>query len=201
MRLPVRLMVLICSLSMLYDNLAADTVIIGNNFQQAIPAQGDGLAWMDPVQLSVDQHMTITDIDVYLDITHREVSELKILIDSPCGKTVVLKDLWPTPWRDPHSNMHSTIFDDEAEIELSSGQPPYKNRYRPTKGESLSLFDGCDAYGQWQLRIKDDALGDIGTLDKWELYITHTPEPGILLLTALGGIVLARKRNHRQLTR
>ena len=37
----------------------------------------------------------------------------------------------------------------------------------------LSLFEGADASGTWQLSVIDDADNDVGTLHYWSLRITY----------------------------
>jgi len=156
-------------------SVSADKLIIGSDFQEPIPVEGDGQAWMDPVHLTVNQNLHIIDIDVQLEITHTEVGDLKILLDCPWGQTIMLKDTWPL-WRNPHPNMHGTIFDDEAVIPFREGVPPYTGRFLPEE-DSLSIFDGHNARGVWTLRIWDAYSADVGTLDRWELHIDHIPEP------------------------
>ena len=164
--------------------------IFAGQFKQIIPVQGSGQAWMDPVTLSVNVHGIMSDIDVYLDITHSEVSDLWIFLDAPQGDTVVLKnyELMDQLWKNtPKLNMYATIFDDEADLELRKGIPPYSGRFKPAQDYSLSQFNGLDIYGDWTLRIYDMALADTGVLDRWELHIEYinTPEPMIICYLGL----------------
>lgn len=157
------------------SSLPAEEVIFSGEFQQRIPAVGDGQAWMEPVQLLVDRHLIIKDIDVYFDITHTQVGDLRIFLDGPEGESLMLKELW-LPWQEEQSNMYGTVFDDEASLHIYEGSPPYTGRFLPDEG-SLAIFDGSDAYGLWTLSIWDGYPDDYGTLDKWELHITTAPEP------------------------
>ena len=165
-------------------SLSADVLIIGSDFQQPIPAESDGQAWMAPVHLNVNQDLHIIDLDVRLEITHTEISDLRILLDCPWGQTIILKDVWDPPWREQRQNMHGTVFDDEATIPLYEGVSPYTGCFLPEEG-SLSIFDGHNARGVWTLRIWDDYFADAGTLDRWELHIDHIPEPASLLYLLL----------------
>ncbi|MBN1844609.1 MAG: proprotein convertase P-domain-containing protein, partial [Sedimentisphaerales bacterium] len=149
----------------------AETCVIGQDFSQRIPAEGTGAAYMDSVELVVPWHGEIADLDVYLDITHTEVSDLLIYLVSPDNHTCQLKDesLMNSLWQgDRRANMWGTIFDDEADGFLPEGAPPYTGRYRPAAG-GLDEFDGRDCFGVWTLRIYDLAYADIGSLDRWEL--------------------------------
>jgi hypothetical protein len=92
-------------------------------------------------------------------------------------------------------NYTLTVFDDEAELSIEQGQPPFTGRFRPEPGNLLAIFDGLDAYGSWRLQIYDAYFADSGTLDRFELIIT-IPEPTTALLLALG-VVLMRLRKSR----
>ncbi len=180
-------------------SLSADVLIIGSDFQQPIPAESDGKAWMDPVYLNVNQDLHIIDINVHLEITHTEIGDLRILLDSPWGQTIILKNPWAPLWREQRPNMYSTIFDDEAVIPLREGLPPYSGRFLPEEG-SLSIFDGHNARGVWTLRIRDGYLADVGTLDRWELHITHIPEPVSLFYLLLPLLFRLRRQYYDRMT-
>lgn len=62
----------------------------------------------------------------------------------------------------------------------------------PPYGTSLSVFDGLDPNGTWQLFILDDAGGDWGYLDSAQLNIV--PEPATLAAFGLGVAALLRRR-------
>ena len=193
MRIVVKGVILCCIFGSCINLCRADTLVTGSKFAQRIPAQGDGHAAMDPVNLFVSQHVTICDIDVYLDITHTEVSDLRIELETPWGETVMLKDVWPLLWKNRRSNIYDTIFDDDALDFLKRGKPPYGGRFRPAEGYCLSDLNGKDAYGPWTLRIYDVYLADFGTLDQWELYISHVPEP-VSLIYLLAGVGYCYRR-------
>ena len=168
----------------------AEPLVIGSDFTNRIPAEGSGEAGMDDAVLSVSQHVIITDVNVYLDITHENVIDLIIYLYSPAGQCVELKDdaLMNSFFQeDPLPNMYGTVFNDEAILTLPEGQPPYTGRFLPAENQYLSVFDGQDAYGDWTLEIYDMALGDIGALDRWELCfkVIHTPEPSSLCYLAI----------------
>jgi len=195
LRICLRAIIVFCLLYLVMGikSVSANVLIIGSDFQQPIPAESDGQAWMDPVHLTVDRNLHIIDLDVQLEITHTEISDLRIFLDSPWGQTIMLKDVWPPLWRNPRQNMYGTIFDDEAAIPLCEGFPPYSGRFLPEE-DSLSIFDGYNARGVWTMRIWDDYLADAGTLDRWELHITHIPEPVSLLYLLLPLLFRLRKR-------
>jgi len=180
-------------------SVSADVLIIGSDFQQPIPAESDGEAWMDPVHLNVTQDLHIIDLDVHLEIPHTEIGDLRILLDCPWGQTITLKDVWVPLWREQRQNMYGTVFDDEATIPLCEGLAPYSGRFLPEE-DSLSIFDGHNARGVWTLRIWDDYLADAGTLDRWELHIDHIPEPAGLLYLLLPLLFRFRQKHYDEIT-
>ena len=196
--------VLFVSALLLCSNLAGNsiaTVIYQNQFNQPIPSQGDGMAWMKPVTLFVPDYGMISDLDVLLDISHTNVIDLCIFLDSPQGKTVILKDdeLMNHFWRDtPKTDMKNTIFDDAADHNLLKGIPPYNGRFKPATSNYLSLYNGLDAYGEWTLRIYDMAYADTGALNRWELHIEYhiNPEPLIFCYLAASSLFF-RHRTRR----
>ena len=199
MKIALKIAVVACFCLSFVGMAQAQRKYVTSEFTRRIPAHGQGLAWMEPAILDVAQHGIIADLDVYLDITHSEVSDLLIYLESPAGTTIELKDdqLWNSLWGGiSRPDMHGTIFDDEAVDSLGDGQPPYAGRFLPANGNSLSVFNGQDAYGLWKLRIYDLALADTGTLDSWQLQIEHTPEPTAMIYLVLG--LAGFFRNHRR---
>jgi subtilisin-like proprotein convertase family protein len=170
---------------------AENTSTVRGNFSQPIPAQGDGYGWMDPVTLDVTSHWQIIDIDVHLDITHSDIRDLAIMLDCPWGQTIAIKDSWQIDFGDAIVNMYDTIFNDDAAAE------PIAGKESCVPAEPLATFNGFDAYGLWHLRIYDAYYADTGTLDSWELHITHAPEPAAMLYLFCGLAGLIRHR-HRQ---
>ena len=66
--------------------------------------------------------------------------------------------------------MDNTTFDDEASLNIQQGSSPFTGPHQPL--ESLSVFDGEDAAGQWTLNINDSTLGDEGVLKVWMMEIS-----------------------------
>ncbi len=139
----------------------------------------------------VDQDMTIADLDVQVNLSHSWDSQLDIYLVPPgedvsSGLPLALRrgewgnDFW------------GTIFDDEANLPISAGQPPFSGRFRPE--QLLSRYDGLNARGRWELWVYDREPGDTGTLYNWSLIVKEsssdtgdTTAPSVIVQTPNGG--------------
>ncbi|MBX3424400.1 MAG: proprotein convertase P-domain-containing protein [Pirellulales bacterium] len=127
---------------------------------------------------------TIYDLDVTLDVTHGNVSDLYVWLESPAGTTVDLLQLF-SGWG---PDLDSTHFDDEAPQTIQEGEAPYSATFKPAA--PLSAFDGQSADGVWTLRVFDAVGGGSGTLEGWSLSI-HASAEAIRQTDAAGEYVFA----------
>ncbi len=108
----------------------------------------------------------IADLNVNIDITHTNVEDLDVFLESPTGTVVELfTDVGGTG-----NDFTSTKLDDEAGTSITAGSAPFTGSFVPE--ESLSDFDGETAIGTWTLTITDDAAPGTGTLNSWGLEIS-----------------------------
>jgi len=163
-------------------------------FDLPIPADSDATKGsMADAIIDVSDHCIILDLDVVVSVSHTQVFDLQLRITSPSGTTVVLNMYDPFNDYFEGADYSNTVFDDEASVSISEGQPPFEGRFRPIDIEGLSAFDGEDAFGQWHLQIYDAYYMDTGSLTFCELVIT-APEPSAALLLLLGAGLLRRRR-------
>ena len=121
----------------------------------AIP-DDDESGLSDVINMPLSATCTVSDVEVYLDVTHTYQGDLLATLISPTGTTVVLH------------NRTGTTTDDIL------GWYPTEL----TPAESLDTFVGEDAGGDWTLFISDTAGGDTGTLNEWCLkvyYVDRVP--------------------------
>jgi len=116
--------------------------------------------------ITINQDITITDLNVAINVTHTYDSDLIISLKSPTGVVSTLS------FRrgGAGDNFVSTIFDDEATKAISSGIAPFTGSFKPET--LLSAFDGLNARGVWKLTVEDKANGDIGSLNNWAISLT-----------------------------
>ena len=180
---------------------ADEVYTYGGDFNLQIPADPDtSKGWMADAVIEIGNHFTISDIDVGVNLTHSNVFDLQIFVQSPDGTSLCLNMYNPYNEFFTGADYSQTIFDDEAQIPIGQAEPPFTGRFRPNNGSLLEVFDGQDAYGPWQLRIYDAYYHDTGTLESFELTVT-TPEPvtGALLVLGTGCAALLRPRKRRYL--
>ena len=115
------------------------------------------------VTLNVPTSVTIADLDVLLYLTHTFDSDLVITVQSPSGTAVVLsQNRGGSGDNYGVSAVSPTIFDDEAGTAIGAGTAPFSGSFRPES--PLSIFDGQNAQGLWQLSVEDQVGLDTGTL-------------------------------------
>jgi subtilisin-like proprotein convertase family protein len=127
--------------------------------------------------LLVDTSLTLSDLDVQVNIIHTYDSDLWLALVSPQNDTIVLSD----HNGEDGENYFNTIFDDEALTPIGQGIAPFAGSFSPD--EPLSAVDGHNVQGTWQLLIYDWEFGDEGELVSWELHVTPptaAPEPVVV---------------------
>ena len=160
-------------------NISADTVrVYDGDFNIPIPDKG----WAEDAVINIPEHQIICDLDVKITITHTNVFDLQIFLAGPANTRICL-NMYDDFFKG--ANYAQTIFDDEADVPIEQGVPPFTDRFRPIEPYKLSDFDGQDAFGLWRLQIYDAYYADTGALNNFQITIAN-PEPATILLLALG---------------
>jgi len=115
--------------------------------------------------MTVATQRRIKDLNVRVSITHEWVGDLVIDITSPQGTTVRLAD-HPGGPDNGGQNLASTVFDDEAPVNIAAADAPYSGSFRP-QADQLSRFDGQRLNGTWTLRVRDLFEGKAGAIQSW----------------------------------
>ncbi len=173
---------------------AGPTIIYGGEFDLPIPAPDDpqseyGKGWMNDAVIEIPDHFTIYDLDAGITLTHTSVFDLQIFLESPAGTRLCL-NMYNFDEFFEGEDYKDTIFDDEADLPIEEGQPPFTGRFRPRSPAQLSLFDGQDTFGQWKLQVYDAYYYDTGTFESFEVIITIC-EPATATLLILGAAFVA----------
>ncbi len=108
------------------------------------------------------EDLPVSDINVILDITHSYLADLTITLTSPQGTSVVLVS---SSCGDAQ-NIDAT-FDSSASSYSCGDNPAISGTVKPLG--SLSSFYGESSQGDWILEITDNANGDGGSLNNFEI--------------------------------
>jgi len=121
--------------------------------------------------IDITAGVSITDLNIQLNINHTWDSDLDITLTSPSGTVVELT----TDNGGSGNDYIDTIFDDEAGTSVTTGSAPFTGSFSPEG--VLGDFDGESSFGTWTLTVFDDAAGDTGTLNTWTIFICGVPLP------------------------
>ncbi|MBN2021737.1 MAG: trypsin-like serine protease [Pirellulales bacterium] len=169
-----------------FDRLTLEELTVRYAYQGDPVDFGEGETIEIPIV--VDQDFRITDVNVRLNISHQDPSDLFVSVVSPSGEEIFLFQQVPAAGDQdgftlagPNGqNFEWTFFDDEAAIPIANGLPPFDGAYQPL--QALAGFDDNTTGGTWLLRIYDndpatDPDVDINTETG---AVTHTADGGRL---------------------
>jgi subtilisin-like proprotein convertase family protein len=123
------------------------------------------------VTMNVTENVSITDLDVNLNISHTWVGDLIVTIKSPAGTTATIVDRpgRTTTGAGCSGNDILATLDDEAatpvENVCAASVPTINGSFTPNN--PLSIFDGESTMGLWELTVSDNAGADTGTINSW----------------------------------
>jgi len=143
------------------------SLIVGQNqfFSEDVP-QDFGPNDIESV-LYIPVSFLISDVNVMVDIIHPWTGDIQLKLRSPAETEIALI----TNQGGSGDNFEGTVFDDEAETPIGSGDPPYNASFQPE--EPLSNFNEEESLGEWTLIVIDTyPSADDGTLNAWSLTIS-----------------------------
>jgi len=123
------------------------------------------------VTMNVTENVSITDLDVNLNISHTWVGDMTVTIKSPTGTMATIVDRPGTPpgtFGCSGDNIVATLDDEAAtaiESECAGSTPTINGSFIPNN--PLSVFDGESTLGVWELTVADFAAPDTGTINSW----------------------------------
>lgn len=137
---------------------------------QTIPDQGTLRSTIE-----VTQAMVVAGVEVEVDITHANVSDLTLYLVAPDGTRVELA----SAVGGSGANFTGTLFDASAETGIADASAPFTGSYQP-EGD-LSALSGAGALGTWVLEVVDSGAGDVGTLNSWTLHLHNDAQESATL--------------------
>jgi len=127
----------------------------------------------------INESIPVQRLQVTLNLTHTDVSDLVVTLRSPWGQTFTLINRDVTG-----RNLRDIIFEDMAPSALDEGASPYRGTYRPS--QVMGNLGGKSARGSWVLSVSDQVVVDQGTLNSWSLKFLAEPTPATSSLKLLG---------------
>ncbi|MEY8759352.1 zinc-dependent metalloprotease [Chryseobacterium tongliaoense] len=116
------------------------------------------------IPLTVNNTGIITKIKVTPTIAHTYVGDLAVGIESPEGSSALI---WNRACSaQPYSGITAGFSDAGAAVVCASPIQGETKSY-----ESLAIFKGHKAQGQWKLFASDNYPGDVGTVSAWALEV------------------------------
>jgi subtilisin-like proprotein convertase family protein len=158
------------------------TILKPYNYPSNTPAQPIPASVTAPTPLissffvNDDGTFKIGQLNVNLNITHPQDSNLTIVLVGPDGTQVTLAS---GVGGANGANFTGTTFSDQALVPIASGTAPFTGSFQPT--QPLAAFAGKPLAGFWKLEIFDSSATSVGTLTNWSLTatpaVTITPNP------------------------
>lgn len=164
--------------------------------------------------INIGTHGTVGSLDISVAVGHTWVGDLIYQLVHG-GTTVTLMDR-PGNFGSVFGNStnlsadHPLTFSDSALVAAETigadcnnnqtiGIPNVCRNTLFIPEQALGAFTGSDVFGDWILKISDNAGGDTGQLANWSLTAnvrSSVPEPGSLALLglALGGVAVFRRK-------
>jgi subtilisin-like proprotein convertase family protein/Ca2+-binding EF-hand superfamily protein len=127
-------------------------------------------------EIEIEEGFRILDLNVQLNLTHTNVSDLDGYLTGPDGTRVELF----TAVGGRENNFDDTIFDDQASTPITKSRPPFDGSFQPEalvkRQPGLSEFNGKSIQGVWQLTIRGSRSERFGMLHNWALIVTPDEE-------------------------
>ena len=137
---------------------------IFNSNSQPIPIPDDDNKGITST-IFIPEYGTINDVNVHLTIMHPFTEDLTVELISPSQTRVQL--LYKVG--EDADNFINTILDDQADVFIRDGKPPYTGRYKPVF--SLQPYNNEPLHGEWSLSVADNNNKDVGKLISWGMTI------------------------------
>lgn len=122
----------------------------------------------------ITQTGVVSDVDVNLTVLHPVASDLGLWLShasTPLNQLSIFNG-------GNGANYLNTTFDDESEISISQGTPPFTGSFRPQ--QPLYSFDNMELQGLWKLRVFNNSTIYTGQLVSWCVNFQYYEPIGIV---------------------
>lgn len=122
-------------------------------------------------KINITEDVTIERIEVSVDLSHTYIYDISLTLISPQGTEIrLLRKECNTGIDD----LNAVFSDDGAALICSNLPPAISGSIKPL--QELSTLVGESSLGEWKLKIVDDEVGDLGTLNAWSINICSSKE-------------------------
>lgn len=138
--------------------------------------QNSGVGQMTDDSITIPDNTTISDLNVFVALSHGKTGEIQITLEGPQGQQVILMsgiDL------KGGASCINTIFDDQADSTNGDGKYVHISPEIKPSGNINSTFQGLNAAGVWKIKVTDFAGPDGGILSSWGLQINNAQVIGV----------------------
>jgi subtilisin-like proprotein convertase family protein len=136
------------------------------NFTTPIPFVDQAPGSFTTRTLDVPITGTISDINVFNNITHSYMSDVQTDISSPQNPTTFVK-LFNRSCGQTNGTLNLKFSDGAAAINCAGGN----TQQTVAPGASLSVFNGQNPQGTWTFRVYDNFAEDTGTINSWGIEV------------------------------
>ena len=143
-------------------------VINATNVPVAIAASGTPTI-TSTIVIATGSGVSISDLNVTMNITHTWINDLTATLISPAGTMVRLV---ARPCTSVTINNIIATFDDAGIVVVCSNNPGISGTVKSV--DLLSAFNGENTEGTWTMRIADGFNLDGGALNSWSLNVCNT---------------------------
>ncbi|UUC46572.1 zinc-dependent metalloprotease [Flavobacterium cerinum] len=127
------------------------------------------IAWQIMGSVNVPDNVTISDLNLNVNITHTRINDLYIGLLKPGATTVgEIRIVYQQGCSTLFSNMNTTFDDSGANLSCAGINNP-ANSYKPLN--TLDIFNGQSSAGAWRLVIADVAAANNGVLNSFGVNI------------------------------
>ena len=134
----------------------------------AITDNGGGFTQSHMINIS--DAVTISDINIGVDISHTYIGDLAIAVMSPNSTQLLLKSS-----NDCDSEENIIGRFDDSSIDYNCSNAASNIASKPLN-DLLSGFNSENSFGNWTIKLGDFENGDTGTLNSWFVEICETTE-------------------------
>ncbi len=111
--------------------------------------------------INLTNNITISDVNVTIDISHTYIQDLIISLIAPDNTEVVLFN------RECAGEDNISVTFDDTGSTITCGTQPVVGTVKPSS--PLSAFNGKNSNGNWTLKVVDYYNGDFGDINSWSI--------------------------------